>query len=277
MGLPEPKLIVSRSEYMSELGKISGKIRRRSKLYSDWGRYASLWRWRRRPEDLERLRAAIRAIWDSIRDERAERAVLARKVVKPYWRIGVAYMFRKETREPPYIFYAEFRKTVYTRTPEKYAILDPKTKEFTKPQPWLEEELREVMFASSLISRRTKRGEIAHGEWIEALMKIKVPPFPDFECSAVDEREVTAPLDTEQYYVRIQKSKAEIYEYGTREVEGWLRTYRGWLREMAAKGILRYPERYARTIRQTRLEDFAAWWQSYKKFKKELKEGQEGG
>ena len=244
---------------------------RLSKLFSDWGRYASLWRWRRRPEDLERLRATIDRIWAVKREERTARALFRRKVVKPYWRVGVAYMFRKETKEPPYLFYAEFRKTVYTRTPEKYAEMDPKTLEWTKPKPWLEEELREIMFASSYKARRTTTGEIAHGEWLEALSKIKVFPFPDFECSAVDPREIDAPLDTQQYYVRIQKSEKEVYEYWTRDVEGWLRDYRGWVREMAAKGLIKHPEGYMRAVRQTTIDEFVEWWEKLKEARRAKK------
>jgi len=248
----EPIITVPISEYMREVRYFRSLRERRRKLYREWGRYASLWRWRRRPEDYERLVATIRAIWANIREERAARAVFRRKVKMPYWRVGVAYMFRKETKVPPYIFYAEFRKTVYTRHPEKYAEMDPKTFEWVKPKPWLEEELREIMFASSLLAGRAHR----HAEWLEALRPLKVLPFPDLEVSAIDESEVEAPLDVQQYYVRIQKSAKEVYEYGTAEVEGWLRAYRGWVREMAARGLIRYPEAFMKAVRQTSIDEF---------------------
>ncbi len=269
VGLPEPKITVSLSEYMSEVRYFRTLRDERRRLYRLWGRYASLWRWYRRPEDLARLREVISKIFANRRKEREAREVFRRKIKAPYWRIGVAYMFRKETKRPPYLFYAEFRKTVYTRKPEKYAVWNPSTREFDKPKPWLEEELREIMFASSLISRRTKSGEIAHGEWIEALSKLKVYPFPDFEAAAIDKREVEAPLDTEQYYVRIQKGTKEVYEYRTEEVEGWLRTYRLWLMEAAKRGYIRYPDRWRRVVRQTSLDDFARWWEEHKRKEEE--------
>jgi len=269
LGLPPPKIIVSRREWRREIGTIGAFVRWRRYHQRLWGRYAALWRWRRRREDYERLVYHIRRRWHYIRRERELRRVLARKVIIPYWRVGVAYMFEKEIRRPPYYFYAEFRKFVFTRTPEKYAIYDERVGEFTRPKPWLEEELREIMFASSLLSRRTKAGAIAHAEWVEALVDMKVFPFPDFECSAIDEKEVEAPLDTQQYYVRIQKTKAEIYEYKTAEVEAWLRSYRRWIRDMAERRLIRYPERYMRTVRQTTLDDFVRWWRTVKKFRRE--------
>jgi len=271
VALPPPKITVSWREWRREIGAIGAAVRWRHYHQRLWGRYAALWRWRRRREDYERMIYHIRRRWYYIRRERELRRVLERKVIRPFWRVGVAYMFQKEIKEPPYYFYAEFRKFVFTRTPEKYAIFDERVGEFTRPKPWLEEELREIMFASSLLSRRTKRGTIAHGDWVEALWEIRVFPFPDFECSSVDEKEVTAPLDTQQYYVRIQKSKAEIYEYDTAEVEGWLRSYRRWLREMAERRLIRYPERYARTVRQTTLEDFVEWWRRTRRYRREKK------
>ncbi len=272
MAVPEPKITVSISDYYRELRYFRTLRDRLRKLYSEWGRLASLWRWRRRPEDYEKLVATIRSIMAVRREEREARAVFRRKVKMPYWRVGVAYMFRKEVKQPPYLFYAEFRKTVYTRNPEKYAEMDPRTMEWTKPKPWLEEELREIMFASSVLARRTKTGAVAHGEWLDAMLPLKVLPFPDFECSAIDEREVEAPLDTETYYVRIQKGEKEVYEYGTAEVEGWLKAYRRWVRTMAEEraraGIVRYPERYAeayiRNVRQRTLEEFVEFWESVK-------------
>jgi len=271
--MAEPRIIVSETEWRKEIGKIGAVVRERKKAEREWGRYASLWRWRRRREDYERLVAAIRRRWELIREERALRRILARKVRWPYWRVGVAYMFRKETKIPPYIFYAEFRKTVYTRHPEKYAEYDPKTHEWISPKPWLEEELREIMFASSVISRVRRDGTIAHGEWIDALSKIKVFPFPDFECSAIDEKEVEAPLDEQQYYVRIQKSEKEVYEYHTKDVEEWLRAYRRWLATMHEAGVIRYPEAYRRKIRQTSIDEFVEWYEKLKESRRRKREG----
>lgn len=267
MAEAEPKIIVSTAEYMREVRYFRTLRERRRKLYSEWGRYASLWRWRRRPEDLMRLRAVIGAVWANIREEREHRRLFRRKVRMPYWRIGVAYMFRKEVRTPPYLFYAEFRKTVYTRHPEKYAEMDPKTLEWVKPKPWLEEELREIMFASSVLARRTKTDSIAHAEWMEALSKIKVFPFPDFEASAISKEEVEAPLDTQVYYVRIQKGTKEVKEYNTADVEGWLRAYRDWIREKVAEGSIRHPIGYMKAVRQTTIDEYAEWWERLKKAK----------
>jgi len=263
--IPEPIITVSPREWRREIGTIGAMVRWRHYWQRQWGRFAALWRWRRRREDYERLVYAVRRRWYYIRRERELRRVLARKVIRPYWRIGVAYMFEKDIPRPrPYYFYAEFRKYVFTRTPEKYAIYDERVGEFTRPKPWLEEELREIMAASSFIARRTRAGTIAHGEWVEALLDIKVYPFPDFEASAIEKEKVEAPLDTQQYYVRIQKTKAEVYEYKTEEVKAWLRAYRRWVRAMA-----RYPEAYLRAVRQTTLEDFVEWWRRTRRYKRE--------
>ena len=262
----EPKIIVSEREWRSEIGRIGALVAQQRRLRRRAMRQLALWRWRRDPryiEEYRRLRAEESRLH---RKELEQRKILRKKVVAPYWRIDVAYQFQKTTREPPYHFYAEFRKYVYTRHPERYAVWNERVMEFTDPQPFMEEELRLIMFASSLISRVRKDGSIAHGTWLEALREIKVPPFPNFEVEVVDEKEVKAPLDTEQYYVRIEELGREPSEYDTDDVEGWLREYRDWLREMARRGIIRYPERYDRAIRQTSIDEFV------EKFRRRLRE-----
>ena len=262
----EPRIIVPESEWRSEIGRIGALVAQQRRIRRRAMRPLALWRWRRDPryiEEYRRLRAEESRLH---RQELELRKILRRKVVAPYWRIDVAYQFQKTTREPPYHFQAEFRKYVYTRHPERYAVWNERVMEFTDPQPFMEEELRLIMFASSLISRVRKDGTIAHGAWLEALREIKVPPFPNFEVEVVDEKEVKAPLDTEQYYVRIEELGREPSEYDTDDVEGWLREYRDWLREMARRGIIRYPERYDRAIRQTSIDEFV------EKFRRRLRE-----
>jgi len=251
----EPKIKVSVSEYMREVRQFRTIKERRRKLWSEAMRNLSLWRWRREPVYLEEYRRIRREISRLNREERELRAYFRRKIVMPYWRIDVAYQFQKTTVEPPYHFYAEFRKFVYTRKPDRYAIFNERVGEYTDPKPFMEEELRLIMFASSLISRVRKDGTVAHGAWLDALKDMRVHPFPNFEIEAVDESEVDAPLDIQQYYVRIEE-EGEVHEYGTREVEGWLRIYRRWLQEMARRGIIRKPERYDRAIRQTGIDEF---------------------
>ena len=262
----EPRIIVPESEWRSEIGRIGALVAQQHRLRRRAMRQLALWRWRRETRYLEEYRR-LRAEESRLHREELElRKILRRKVVAPYWRIDVAYQFQKTTLEPPYHFYAEFRKYVYTRHPERYAVWNERVMEFTDPQPFMEEELRLIMFASSLISRVRKDGSIAHGTWLEALREIKVPPFPNFEVEVVDEKEVKAPLDTEQYYVRIEELGREPSEYDTDDVEGWLREYRDWLREMARRGIIRYPERYDRAIRQTSIDEFV------EKFRRRLRE-----
>jgi len=269
--MAEPKIVVPISEYMREVRRFRTLREKRRKLYSLWGRYASLWRWYRRREDYERLVATIRAIWRNIREEREARVVFRRKVRLPYWRIEVAYMFRKSLpeRRPPYLFYAEFRKTVFTRHPDRYAEFDPKTLKYIKPKPWMEEELREIMFATSVIARRRVDGTVAHADWLEELYKIRVFPFPDFGAYAIDEEEIEAPLDTQQYYVRIQKGVKEFYEYKTEEVREWLKSYRDWVRKMHEEKLIKYPELYMRKIRQTTIDEFVEWWEKLKRARRE--------
>jgi len=251
----EPKITVPMSEYMREVRKFRTIKERRGKLWREAMRNLSFWRWRRDPSYLEAYRRVRREISRLNREERELRRYFRRKIVRPYWRIDVAYQFQKTTIEPPYHFYAEFRKFVYTRNPEKYAIWNERLMEFTDPQSFMEEELRVIMFASSLLSRVRKDGTIAHGAWLEGIYDLRQIPFPNFECQPVDESEIDAPLDTQQYYVRIEK-EGETYEYGTSEVEEWLRIYRRWLQEMAGRGIIRHPERYDRAIRQTGIDEF---------------------
>jgi hypothetical protein len=274
MATPEPKIVVPRWEYERELAELQDKARRREKLYREWGRAASLYRWYRRPEDVERIRRVIAEIVKVRREELEERRRLARKVVLPYWRVEVAYQFKEERARPPYYFYLECRKIVFTRNPELYAAWDPDEKAFTDPLPWLEGELRLVLFASSLLSRVTKRGWLAHVEWLEALMKRKVFPFPNFECKAIDETELVyvrpdgvpmkASLDYQYYYFRVTDLKKD-YEYDNwnRYVNGkldargvgvlyWLREYENWLR----RGKVKRPEAYTRAVKQTSIEDF---------------------
>ena len=253
----EPKIIVSEREWRSEIGRIGALVAQQHRIRRRAMRPLALWRWRREPRYLEEYRR-LRAEEKRLRREELElRAILKRKVIAPYWRIDVAYQFQETTEEPPYHFYAEFRKYVYTREPDKYAIFNERTGEYTDPKPFMEEELRLIMFASSLLSRITKDDRIAHGAWLEALRKMKVLPFPNFEAQVVDEKEIDAPLDTEQYYVRIEEMGRERpAEYDTEDVLSWLRVYHEWLREMARRGIIRYPERYDRAIRQTSIDEF---------------------
>jgi len=262
----EPKIIVSEREWRSEIGRIGALVAQQRRIRRRAMRPLALWRWRREPRYLEEYRR-LRAEEKKLRRKELElRAVLRRKVIAPYWRIDVAYQFQKTTREPPYHFYAEFRKYVYTREPDKYAIFNEKVGEYTDPRPFMEEELRVIMFASSLLSRLRKDGSIAHGSWLEALKEMKVLPFPNFEVQVVDEKEVDAPLDTEQYYVRFEELGREPSEYGTADVEAWLRTYRRWLQEMARRKVIKYPERYDRAIRQTSIDEFV------ERFRRRLRE-----
>jgi disulfide oxidoreductase YuzD len=294
MATPEPKIVVPRWEYERELAELQDKARRREKLYREWGRAASLYRWYRRPEDVERIRRVIAEIVKVRREEVQERRRLARKVVLPYWRIEVAYQFKEERARPPYYFYLECRKIVFTRNPELYAKWNPLEMAYTDPLPWLEGELRLVLFASSLISRVTKRGWLAHVEWLEALLKRKVFPFPNFECKAIDESELVyvrpdgaampASLDRQYYYFRVTDLKKD-YEYDNwnRYVNGkldtrgvgvlyWLRSYETWLRSRAREGKITYPEAYTRTVKQTSIEDFV---RKAKEYRERLKIGGE--
>lgn len=251
----EPKIIVSEKEWRSEVGRIGALVARQHRIRRQAMRPLALWRWHRELKYLEEYRR-LRDEEKRLRRKELElRAVLKRKVIAPYWRIDVAYQFQKTTREPPYHFLAEFRVYVYTREPDKYAVFNERVGEYTDPKPFMEEELRVIMFASSLLTRVRKDGTIAHGSWLEALRKMKVLPFPNFEIEVVDEKEIDAPLDTLQYYVRFEELDRG-KEYGTAQVEAWLRKYREWLREMARRRIIRYPERYDRAIRQTSIDEF---------------------
>jgi len=251
----EPKIIVPINEYEREVEEIKAIKEKRKKLWSEAMRNLSFWRWRREPRYLDEYRRIRRRISRLNREESELREFLRRKVIKPYWIVECSYQFQKTTREPPYHFYAEFRKFVYTREPEKYAIWSKKEMKFTDPQPFLEEELRVVMFASSIMSRKRDDGTIAHGEWLEALKDIKVLPFPNFRAQAVDESEVDAPLDTQQYYVRIEE-EGFVHEYKTDDVEYWLRKYREWLYKMYRMGIIRDPEKFDRAVRRTSIDEF---------------------
>ena len=284
----KPKIAVPRWEYDRELAELQDKTRRREKLYREWGRAAALYRWYRRPEDVERIRRVIAEITRVRREELEERRRLATKVVMPYWRVEVAYQFKEEKVRPPYYFYLECRKIVFTRHPELYAKWNRYEMAFTDPLPWLEGELRLVLFASSLISRVTRTGWLAHVEWLEALMKRKVFPFPNFECKAIDESELVytrpdgattaASLDYQYYYFRVTDLKKD-YEYDNwnRYVNGkldargvgvlyWLRHYEAWLRERR----VRRPEAYTRVVKQTSIEDFV---RKAKEYRERLKIG----
>jgi len=268
VALPPPKITVSWREWRREIGAIGAAVRWRRYWQRMWGRYAALWRWRRRREDYERLVYAIRRRWYYIRRERELRRILARKIIRGYWRVSMAYQFQKITHVPPYHFVAEFRKYVFTMTPEKYAVLDPITGEWS-PLPWFErhaqQELRVIMFCTSLLARVTKELRVKHVDWLEAIYKIRKLPFPNFECIAVDTDEVvdrktgaSVPLDTQQYYVRFEEGVPEPPKghYGTAEVESWFRHYRRWLARAYARGIIRRPRIFDRVLRQTSIEEW---------------------
>jgi len=232
-------------------------------LWSQLGRAMALWRWRRETRYLELIRETMRKIDRVRKEEREARAIFARKIVRPYWRIDVAYQFQETRHAPPYHFYAEFRKYVYTQRPEKYADWDEKTQQFKiKPDvlSHFEGELRLIMFASSVMVRKRRDGSIAHGVWVEELLKRKKLPFPNVEIEAVDETEVEHPLDGEHYYVRFEEEVPEPPkgEYGDREVASWLRIYKAWLSEMHRRGIIRRPDLLEKTIKQTSLEKFVS-------------------
>ncbi|MEM2385464.1 MAG: hypothetical protein QXO67_00635, partial [Candidatus Bathyarchaeia archaeon] len=203
------------------------------------------------------------------------------------WRVEVAYQFKEERARPPYYFYLECRKIVFTRHPNMYAVWNPEEMAYTDPLPWLEGELRLVLFASSIISRVSKGGIIAHSEWLEALLKRKVFPFPNFECKAIDESElfysrpdgatIKASLDYQYYYFRVTDLKKD-YEYDNwnryvdQKLESrgvgvlyWLRAYERWLRMKVQEGRVRYPELYTRAIKQTTLEEFVSRAEEWKK------------
>jgi hypothetical protein len=268
----EPKLVVPEREWRLEVARVEDKVRVREKLYVEWGRYASRWRWYRRPEDLERVRAIMREIWANIRDERAERATLAKKVVAPYWRIGIAYMFRERVPKPPYYFYAEFRITVYTRNPDRWAKWDPKEMMYKDPQPELEAELRELLFIASILAGRR------HYEWLRAVVEIPGPTgrIPDFEAVPIDKSEVKAPLDVKQYYVRIEEPRKAV-EYDNKNrydveagrrvatvpglgVESWFREYRRLVSEAYRRGKILSPSRFMQVGKQRSLDE----WRAYK-------------
>jgi hypothetical protein len=207
----------------------------------------------------------IRALWERIRRVQKEwmdaRRYFKRKIRVPFWRIDVAYQFQKTTHVPPYHFYCEFRKYLFTKTPDKYCYFDEKTGEYKllpEFQREAEGDLRQIMFASSIISRVRKDLRVAHADWVEALLEIKVFPFPNIEIAPVPKEEVTAPLDQQQYYVRFEEAVREPPkgEYETREVMSWLAHYRRWLAEATARGIVWSPAAWTRGLRQTSLEDF---------------------
>jgi hypothetical protein len=264
----EPRLVVPEAEWRRELAALEDKERERRRLYTEWGRFASLWRWYRRPEDLERVREAMRRVWAVIREERDERRLLARKVVAPYWRIGIAYMFRERVSKPPYYFYAEFRITIYTRNPYRWAIWNPKEFMFTDPQPELEAELRELLFIASILAGRR------HWEWLRAVVEIPGPTgrIPDFEAVAIDKSEVMAPLDVKQYYVRIEEPRKAV-EYDNKNrydleagrrvatiygagVESWFREYRRLVEEAYRRGRIVSPSRFMEVGRQRTLDEW---------------------
>lgn len=266
--MTEPIITVSMSEYMREVRYFRTLRERRRKLYSEWGRYASLWRWRRRPEDYERLVAVIRAIWANIREERGARVIFARKVRMPYWRVGVAYMFRERIPKPPYFFYAEFRITVYTRHPDRWAVWNPVEAKYDKPSPELESELRELLFIASVLAGRR------HWEWLRGVVEIPGPTgkIPDFECNPVSREEVEEPLDFKHYYVRIEEPRKAV-EYDNRNrydleagrrvatvpgygVESWFRAYRRLVQEGYIRGVIRSPERFMAAGRQRTLDEW---------------------
>lgn len=268
MAVAPPKITVSRAEYMREISSIGAKVRRKRKLWSEWGRSLSLWRYYRRLEDLERARKAIRDVWAVIREERAERALLAKKVWMPYWRVGIAYMFRERVPKPPYYFYAEFRITVYTRHPEKWAKWDPVKMMYTDPHPEFEAELRELLFIASVLAGRK------HWEWLRAVLEIPGPTgrIPDFECTPCDEKEVEEPLDSKHYYVRIEEPRKAV-EYDNKNrydleagrrvatipgagVESWLRAYRRLLAEGVRTGRIRRPERWEEAAKYRTLDEW---------------------
>lgn len=264
----EPGITVSVSEYMREVRRfrefkrlVGHPVvpRKVGILWSAWGRAMSLWRWTREPRYLEearRLRARIRRVE---REWLEARMYFKRKIKKPFWRIDVAYQFEKETREPPYRFFCEFRKYLYTKKPEAYAEWEPITKEYRlRPEfeAQAEGELRLIMFASSLLSRVRKDLTVAHVGWVEVLTKIKVFPFPNIEIAPVSKAEVDASLDTEQYYVRFEETGVIKGEYTTTEVLGWLRHYRRWLERATEARIIRRPKAWERMVRQTSLDEF---------------------
>jgi hypothetical protein len=271
VGLAEiqPRIKVSKSEYMKEVRKfreykrligrpvVPGKV---GVLWSRWGRALSLWHWTKRPEYLEEARRLRSEIARLKREERGARAIFRKKIVHPYWRIDVAYQFEEETTKPPYRFYLEVRKYVYTLHPERYAVWNEKTMEYEIRPDVLKEfegELRLILFATSRLSRVKKDGGIAHLAWVEALIERKVYPFPNVEIAAVDESEVEGKLDEQNYYFRVDETgAAPKAEYGTREVAEWLRSLYEWIGRMHRAGRIRYPEAFINAIKRTSLDDY---------------------
>jgi hypothetical protein len=266
----EPGVTVSVSEYFRELRRfrefkrlvgrpvVPGKV---GVLWSAWGRAMALWYWRREPRYLEEVRALAKRVRDVQKEWMEARRYFKRKIRVPFWRIDVAYQFQKTTHVPPYHFYCEFRKYLFTKTPDKYCYFDEKTGEYKllpEFQREAEGDLRQIMYASSIISRVRKDLTVAHADWVEALLEIKSFPFPNIEIAPVPKEEVTAPLDTQQYYVRFEEAVREPAkgEYETKEVMSWLAHYRRWLAEATARGIVKFPAAYTRGLRQTSLEDF---------------------
>jgi hypothetical protein len=285
----EPKIKVSQAEYNREVRQIQEYERligrpvikgERGILWSDLGRAMAYWRWRRQPVYLEQIRATWARIKKLQKELHEARIRLGKKVVSPYWRIDVAYQFQKTTHEPPYHFYAEFRKYLFTRTPENYADWDEATGEFKlKPdvQRDFEFELKQIMFATSLMSRVTKTGEVAHASWVEALLKMKSFPFPNIEIAPVPQEEVTAKEDVQQYYVRFEEEVTEPPkgEYGTAEVSTWLRRYTDWLEKQVKTGQIKHPEAYLESMKQRTLDQYVEEVKKEReKAKEEKKEGE---
>jgi len=265
----ETRITVSRYEYMREVRqfrefkRLVGRpvIRgRQGILWTEWGRAMRLWQLTREVRWLEEVRRLRRRISEIIRREREARAIFRRKIIRPFWRIDVAYQFEEERDVPPYRFYLEVRKYVYTKTPEKYATWNERKLEYEIKPDVLEEfegELRLILFASSLLSRVRKDGSIAHLPWIEAIINLRKFPFPNVEIAPVDESEVETPLDDQKYYFRVDET-GEIpkREYDTKQIKGWLEELYRWVERRHKEGAIRYPKAFINAIKRTSLDDF---------------------
>jgi len=241
-----PRIVVSYGEYMREVRYFRTLRERERRAWRLWGYHMARWRWYRLPEDLEALRYWRRQITLIRREYLERRRFFRRKIRRPYWRVQLMRLYYSKPLERTPLFEAEYRVYIFTRSPERWAVFDPKVGEYVKPTRRLWESMNELEFVVSKMAARLHVRWSKNVTWTER-----------FEAIAVDEREVERPLDEEKYYVMIIDEDGVRHVYEDEEIKGWFRTYFRWLLEQERVGRIRRAEAYRFRVRQSTLDEWA--------------------
>jgi hypothetical protein len=212
----EPKIIVSKTEYLREARRIGG-LRRIARFYRRryTGYRLAYYVYRREKYWITAQR--YREKWDRVKKELADEIErFNRKVVMPYWRLDLMRQIREiqkpGMRTPKFMI--EERCYVFTRKPEEYNVMQ------------FEEELNLIEFVMSWIAGRR------HDVWCNSVYYHAVDfsrehSVVGFEELAVDEYTVSA-VETDRfcYYVEITKGTGEVKVYRDSEVKRWIQYFR---------------------------------------------------